>query len=128
VAPDARRLEAAEIAGWVDLFRAAPRRLASRWLAMADGEPAAAGTLFVLGDCAWVALGSTLPAYRGRGAQSTLVAERIRAAEGLGCLLVLTETGAVEHGRPSGSYRNILRAGFERAYVRGNLAAPGVAG
>jgi hypothetical protein len=41
---------------------------------------------------------------------------------------VVTETGAVEQGRPSGSYRNILRAGFERAYVRANLAAPGASG
>jgi hypothetical protein len=98
------------------------------WLATADGEPAAAGTLFVLGDCAWVALGSTLTAYRGRGAQSTLFAERIRAADELGCSLVVTETGAVEQGRPSGSYRNILRAGFEQAYVRANLAAPVAAG
>jgi GNAT superfamily N-acetyltransferase len=94
------------------------------WLAKADGEAAAAGALFVLGDSAWVALGSTLPEYRGRGAQSTLFAERLRAARELGCSLVVTETGEVEEGRPSGSYRNILRAGFERAYVRANLAAP----
>ena len=34
--------------------------------------------------------------------------------------MVVTETGAQVEGRPSSSYRNIERAGFELAYVRAN--------
>jgi hypothetical protein len=32
----------------------------------------------------------------------------------------VTEAGAPREGRPSGSYRNIVRAGFEPFYVRQN--------
>ena len=35
-----------------------------------------------------------------------------------------TETGAVEEGRPSNSYRNIERSGFEATYTRPNLRNP----
>lgn len=91
-----------------------------------DGEtPACAGALFVAGDAAWAAFGATLSAHRRRGGQSALFAARIGAAGRLGCSLVVTETGEQVEGRPSNSYRNILRAGFERAYLRPNLLSPG---
>jgi hypothetical protein len=34
--------------------------------------------------------------------------------------VIVTETGDVADGRPGNSYRNIVRAGFEPAYVRPN--------
>jgi hypothetical protein len=34
--------------------------------------------------------------------------------------VLVTETGAPVDGRPGGSYRNIVRAGFEPQYVRAN--------
>ena len=37
---------------------------------------------------------------------------------------LVTETGERVVGRPSNSYRNILRAGFRPAYVRPNLVSP----
>ena len=80
----------------------------------------AGGALFVDGDQAWLGLGATLPEARGRGAQSALLAERIRLAAEAGSTTVTTETGVREDGRPERSYRNILRAGFEEAFVRPN--------
>ena len=42
----------------------------------------------------------------------------------LGCTLVVTETGERIADRPSSSYRNILRYGFEEQYLRPNWIAP----
>jgi hypothetical protein len=36
----------------------------------------------------------------------------------------MTETGELEEGRPSNSYRNIVRAGFREVGVRPNYRAP----
>ena len=107
-----------------------------------DGEaPAGAGALFVherpsLGRVAglgpatlparagWLGFGATLPAFRGRGGQSAILAARIEDARQQGCATVETETGELQDGRPSSSYRNILRAGFREAGVRPNYRAP----
>jgi GNAT superfamily N-acetyltransferase len=91
-----------------------------------DGDaPVGGGVLFVTGADAWVGLGATLPAARGQGAQSALLARRIALAAEQGATSVTTETGVVEDGRPARSYRNILRAGFEEAGVRPNWDHPG---
>jgi GNAT superfamily N-acetyltransferase len=90
-----------------------------------DGEQAAgAGALFVDGQVGWLGYAATLPRYRGRGAQSGLLAARIEDARKQGCSTVITETGELDEGRPSSSYRNILRAGFREAGVRANYRAP----
>jgi GNAT superfamily N-acetyltransferase len=90
-----------------------------------DGEqPAGAGALFLDGNVAWLGFAATLPRYRGRGAQSAILAARIEDARKQGCSTVVTETGELEEGRPSSSYRNILRAGFREAGVRANYRAP----
>jgi GNAT superfamily N-acetyltransferase len=98
-----------------------------RWtcfVAFADDVPAAAGTLFVCYGVGWLSFAATLPEFRRRGAQTALLAERIRAAAELGCSLVVGETGALEEGRESNSYRNIVRAGFEPVYDRPNYRSP----
>jgi GNAT superfamily N-acetyltransferase len=89
-----------------------------------DRKPAGAGALFVQEDVGWLGFGATLPEYRGRGAQSAILAARIEDARKQGCSTVVTETGELEEGRPSNSYRNILRAGFREAGVRPNYRAP----
>ena len=38
--------------------------------------------------------------------------------------MLTTETGEQRADSPNVSYRNILRAGFEEAYVRPNLLSP----
>ena len=90
-----------------------------------DGDrPAGAGALFVDGGTGWLGFGGTIPELRGRGAQSAILAARIEDARRQGCTVVTTETGELEEGRPSGSYRNILRAGFREHGVRKNYRAP----
>lgn len=82
-----------------------------------DGdEPAACGALYADGDYGWLGIGATRPAFRRRGAQSTLLAARIARARELGVKRLATETGA-DGGT---SYRNIERAGFRPAYLRPN--------
>jgi GNAT superfamily N-acetyltransferase len=108
-----------------DLFLGWLRRLPGRdsWQCFVafDGDvPAAAGALFVTGKVGWVGIGATVPARRGKGGQSALLAARIQAAAEAGCEVVVTETGAPVEGQPNGSYRNIVRAGFEPQYVRAN--------
>jgi GNAT superfamily N-acetyltransferase len=98
-----------------------------RWtcfLAFAGDEPVASGTLFVCRGVGWLSFAATLPEYRRRGAQSALLAARIDAAAQLGCRVVVTETGALEEGRPADSYRNIVRTGFKPIYDRPNYRSP----
>ncbi len=95
------------------------------WLALADdGEPAAAAALHVGEGAGYLGLAGTAPEYRGRGAQSALLAIRIERARELGCDAVFTETGEQLPDRPSSSYRNIVRAGFEELYVLPNWLSP----
>lgn len=98
------------------------------FVSYAGREPAGAGALFVAGEVGWLGFGSTLPEFRGRGSQTALLAARIDAARVRGCTWLTTETGVQVEGRPSGSYRNILRAGFTEAGSRDNWAPPSQAG
>jgi len=98
----------------------APERGWECWLALDGDEPAGAGALFARDGVCYLGLGATLPEHRGKGAQGALLAERIRRAGELGCDLVVTETGERRDDRPSSSYRNILRAGFEEGAVTAN--------
>jgi GNAT superfamily N-acetyltransferase len=91
-----------------------------------DGaDPAAAGALFVRDAVGWLGVAGTRPEHRGKGAQGALLAVRVRRALELQVDALTTETGERTADRPSGSYRNILRAGFLEAYVRPNLIAHG---
>lgn len=90
------------------------------WVAFDGDEPAAAGALFAAQGVAYLGLAATIAAHRGKGAQTALLAARIRQAAELGCDLVITETGERGEDRPSNSYRNILRAGFREEAVTAN--------
>jgi GNAT superfamily N-acetyltransferase len=94
------------------------------WLALAGDEPAAAAALYVDGDAAYLGLAGTTAEHRGEGAQSALLAARIERARALGCGEVFTETGEQAPDRPSASYRNIVRAGFEELHVVPNWISP----
>lgn len=86
-----------------------------------DGDrPVAGAMLYVWESSGWLGVAATNVDDRGRGAQTALLAARIERARELGLTLVTTETGAPESGEPGPSYRNILRAGFEPAYLRPN--------
>lgn len=94
------------------------------YVAFDGDEPAAAGAVFVSRGLAWLGFAATVPERRRQGGQNAITAARIRHAAALGCKLVVTETGELVEDRPSNSYRNILRNGFEPAYVRPNYWSP----
>jgi hypothetical protein len=93
-------------------------------LASADGVPAAAAAAYVEGPHAWLGLGATLSPFRQRGGQNALIARRLREASARGAIVAVTETGERVPDRPSHSYRNILRCGFEERYLRQNYMSP----
>jgi GNAT superfamily N-acetyltransferase len=94
------------------------------FVAYDEAEPAGAAALYVDGDAGWLGVAGTAPDHRRKGAQGALMAARIRRARELGLRELTTETGERVAGRPDDSYRNILRSGFEEAYLRPNLYAP----
>ena len=83
------------------------------FLAEVDGTPVAAGAITVHDGVALLAGASTIPAWRGRGAQGALLAVRLRFAAERGCDLAMM--GALPG---SASQRNAERQGFRIAYPR----------
>ena len=104
-----------------ELFAHLPGR--DRWrcyVARVDGEAQGCGTMVIENGVAELGVGATLEAARGRGCQTALLHRRILDAAAAGCHTLLVETGERVPDRPSTSYRNILKAGFEEAYLRPN--------
>ena len=83
------------------------------FLAELEGAPVAAAMLAVHGGVALLAGASTVPAWRGRGAQAALLRARLRHAAALGCDVAMM--GAAPG---SASQRNAERVGFRIAYTR----------
>jgi len=96
----------------------------SCYVAYDNGEPAAAGALFVSGHLGWLGFAGTLPSHRRKGAQGAILAARVERAAELGVETLVTETGVTTDGRANNSYRNIVRGGFAEAYVRENYLSP----
>ena len=94
------------------------------FLAWEGDEPAGAGALFVGDGIGWLGLAATVPEHRRKGAQGAILAARFRAAAAAGLRQLATETGELVPERPSNSYRNLLRSGFEEQYVRANYLSP----
>jgi GNAT superfamily N-acetyltransferase len=82
--------------------------------------PVATGAMYVDGAYAWIDFAATLAEYRGRGAQTSLLAQRVRDAAKLGCQWLVVETAQELPDKPAPSYRNMVRHGFVEAYVRPN--------
>ncbi len=96
------------------------------YIAYDGDEPAGSGLLVVSGEVGGLYSGATLPAYRRRGAQGAIMAQRIRDGLDLGCRWFSTETDAETQQSPNPSYHNMLRTGFELAYLRSDyLYQPG---
>ena len=109
----------------VPWLAALPGRAGWACIVSYEGDrPVGTGALFAHEDVAWFGFAATLPEARGRGSQSAILAHRIVRAAELGCETCVTETGERVPDRPSGSYRNILRAGFGEAYLRPNWRSP----
>jgi ribosomal protein S18 acetylase RimI-like enzyme len=86
-----------------------------------DGDRlVAAASLVVDGDAGAMFGAATLPGHRGRGAQSGLLAARLRAAAEAGIRWVSAETGAETPEWRNPSLHNIRRAGLVDLYERPN--------
>jgi hypothetical protein len=107
--------------------------LVKPWLASTVGKPGwshyavrnqskvvATGAMFGSNGVAWLGFAATLPDHRGAGAQSSLIATRLRDASDLDYRIAVTETMEETPERPVQSYRNMLRMGFIEAYRRQN--------
>ncbi|MGW3635374.1 alpha/beta fold hydrolase [Streptomyces sp. NPDC005122] len=80
----------------------------------------AIATLRVAGEVGNFFAGCTMPDARGRGAQSALIAARVRAAKDAGCRVLIAETFDEPPGTHNSSYHNLCRAGFTLQYSRRN--------
>jgi GNAT superfamily N-acetyltransferase len=87
------------------------------FLALAGDEPAAAAAIWIDPPNAYLGFAGTHVEHRGKGGQGALVAARLERALEAGCPRRVTETGERRDDRPSNSYRNILRYGFEERFV-----------
>jgi GNAT superfamily N-acetyltransferase len=90
------------------------------YMAYDSDKPAATGAFFACGDIGWFDFAATLQSYRGRGAQKALVARRLQDAAVVGCREAIVETGEPKPGKDTPSYNNMLKLGFETAYLRPN--------
>jgi GNAT superfamily N-acetyltransferase len=90
------------------------------FVACAGEAPIATGALHVQQETGWLGLAATDSEYRGRGAQSALLAARIAAAARAGCATVVTETGEPKRDEANPSLANIRRAGFVQVCSRLN--------
>jgi GNAT superfamily N-acetyltransferase len=93
------------------------------FLAVVDGTVAGGGTMYVRDEAAWLGIASTLPAFRNRGVQRSVLDHRITVAVEMGVRVETSETGQPGEGREADfpSFRNMRRAGFDRLYVRPNF-------
>ena len=83
-------------------------------------EMVAAADLYVHGDVASLNATATLPTHRNRGAQTALIAARVRRATEVGCRWLVAETVVPEDGASSSSLNNLTRAGLQPRYARQN--------
>jgi GNAT superfamily N-acetyltransferase len=90
----------------------------SQFLAFNGHRPVATGSVYTAGDMAWMGRAATLVEHRRRGAHTALIAARIKRAAELGAKWIVCETLEPKPRRPGGSYRNLLKLGFEPAYLR----------
>lgn len=85
-------------------------------VAMIDGSPAGSGSLRVCDGVAQLCGAATLPRFRRRGVQTSLLSARLARAAAAGCELavVTVQPGSV-------SQQNVQRLGFQLLYARSIL-------
>ena len=88
------------------------------YLVMDGRRPIAGAAMFVRGEGAWLGLSATIPSDRNRGAQTALLARRLRDAGSFGCAWVSAEAQPDTATHPNPSYRNMRRANLDILYAR----------
>jgi len=92
------------------LFRAEGVRA---FVARVDGQPAGGGAIAIVDGIACLCADATLPAFRDRGAQLSLIRARLAEAVRCGCEFAIAETTPATM-----SHRNYQRCGFEVAWTK----------
>lgn len=90
------------------------------YLAYDGDKPVACTSMHIRGDVAWLGNMGTLKKFRKRGAQGALFARCIQDGRALGVKWFITETGEDTPADPNPSYHNMVRNGFQLAYLRRN--------
>lgn len=83
------------------------------YLVRFDGEPGSASVLYVTEGVAQLFVATTMPAYRGRGAQQALIQRRLADGQAAGCDLATSQT-VIDNASP----RNMARHDFEQLHLR----------
>ena len=107
----------------LEAWFAEPPSYADGWAtfgAWAGDDLAAVANLFVHGDVLTLSGAATLPRFRGRGAQSALMAARVREGLDRGCRWISTETWPEHPGHPNPSQHNMRALGLTELYERRN--------
>jgi len=78
-----------------------------------DGEPGSASVLYVTEGVAQLFVATTIPAFRGRGGQRSLIQRRLADGQAAGCDLATSQT-VIDNASP----RNMSRQGFEQLHLR----------
>jgi GNAT superfamily N-acetyltransferase len=101
-----RDADRSRVETWNQMVRSLPGVTAL--VAMMDGKPVGAASVMVLGATAVLGGAATLPAFRRRGVQRTLIEARLAVAAHAGCTLAIV---TADPGSSSG--RNAERTGFQ---------------
>jgi len=83
------------------------------YMAYCEGQPAAAGVLFIREDVASLTFAATLPEFRNQGLHQALIRHRMNEAVRNGCRLVVGQCAFL-----SQSHRNMEACGMRIGYVR----------
>ncbi len=83
------------------------------YLVRFEGEPGSASVLYVTEGVAQLFVATTMPAYRGQGAQQALIQRRLADGQAAGCDLATSQT-VTDNASP----RNMARHGFNQLHQR----------
>jgi len=85
----------------------------THYLVSFDGTPGAASVLYTTAGVADLFVATTVPEFRGRGAQTALIRQRLHDGLAAGCDIATSQT-VVDNASP----RNMARHGFQPLYHR----------
>jgi GNAT superfamily N-acetyltransferase len=110
---------------WPDILRPWIAQLVGRkgwrhYMAFEGMHGVATAALYVSGEWGWIDLAATAEDYRGRGAQGKLLELRIADARAAGCKFISVETAEQTPDHEAPSHRNMIRYGFQEAFIRPN--------
>jgi GNAT superfamily N-acetyltransferase len=97
---------------WPEYLRSLDAPAVHHFMAFEGERPVASAVLCIFEELGYLSMALTAEPFRRRGAQSALIAQRIKKAVAVGCKIVVSETLSIlEH-----SLGNLQKAGFEVAY------------